>query len=216
MLLFSLSRVALAADDPNANALTTTIELAKAEPRARFEWRVQRPNRFQLGLSGQVGLAQGLYLNGWPVDAGRTFTGQLLGSFPLVHQQALRVDLQLESGPRFLWAAEPVENGQDGSLSLATGLRPLATLLLSNVWDLQLGWTARFDMQIRPNVSADAIGQLLLGGAVLHLSPNLDCSLRVETGGLYGYNGDGAKYLTRVGLGLRWFPGRNAQAFSNF
>ena len=128
----------------------------------------------------------------------------------------MQIDLQVDTGLRLLQTSEPVGDDLSRSLTLLNSLRPLATLTVHEAVDLQLGWTARFDLQRAPTPAADAFGQVLLAGAVVHLSPGLDLALRAETGGLYGYDGDGAKYLTRGGLGLRWFPGDDPRSFSNF
>lgn len=216
MLLLLFSPAALADRPPPDHALSAVAELAPAEPRARVEWRTQLPNNVQLGVSGQAGLAHGLYLDGWPVEGGRSFTALLSGSAPLVHEDRVQLDLQLETGPRLLLPSAPVGGGLDRSLALAIGLRPLATMAVNDALDVQLGWTARFDLQLDPAPVPDALGQLLLAGAVVHLGPHLDLALRAETGGLFGYGGDGAKYAARGGLGLRWFPGGADRRFSNF
>jgi hypothetical protein len=216
MLLILLHAAALAAGHPPDQALSATAELAPAEPRARLEWRAKLHNNVQLGISGQAGLGRGLYLDGWPVDGGRTLTAQLSASAPLVHQERVQIDLQLDTGPRFLRASEPVGEDLNSSVALAIGLRPLATIAVNDALDVQLGWTARFDLQLAPTPTPDALGQLLLAGAVLHLRPGLDLALRAETGGLYGYGGDGGKYVSRGGLALRWFPGGDDRSFSNF
>ena len=216
MLLILISAAALAAKGPPAQALSAIAELSPAEPRARVEWRAAWPNHVQLGVSAQAGLARGLYLDGWPVAGGHTGTALLSASAPVVHEDRVQIDLQVDTGPRALRPSEPVGDGLNDSLTLLNSLRPLATLSLTDALDLQLGWTARFDMQLSPTPAADAFGQILLAGAVVRLSPGLDLALRAETGGLYGYDGDGAKYLTRGGLGLRWFPGDDARPFSNF
>ena len=67
-----------------------------------------------------------------------------------------------------------------------------------------------YAQQRSPSVATETLGQLLLGGVTLAVTDDVQVHLRLETGGLYGFDGDGAKVLTRATVGVRLVPGQAA------
>ena len=205
MVLLGLTGGPVAHAAPD-QAVQVAGALSPAEARVRLGWRQRWASGLQAGAEVRLGSAQALYLDGWPVDGGTTLgaLGQL--SLPLAHSGPVALDLRIDGGPTLLAADEATPSGAR-SLGARLEVSPLATVALREGLAGQLGWTLVTGLQLQPGFAVDALGQVLVAGGVVALSDSLQLSVRGETGGLYGYNGDGGKYLVRGGVGLRWIPG---------
>jgi hypothetical protein len=190
--------------------------LSPAEPRLAAEARVRRPGGLQAGAELRVGQARAVYLDGWPVSAGTT-TSALLGvGLPLVDARRAHLDLRIDGGLRWLAADALPASAPVGPQQTAWALEasPLATLPVGDHHAVQIGWTAVFQQQLQPRVATDATGQLVRVGVAGALGDAVQWHARAEAGGLFGYDGDGAKALVRATAGLRFVPGHASDWFN--
>ncbi|MFT5583263.1 MAG: hypothetical protein ACI9VR_000841 [Cognaticolwellia sp.] len=79
---------------------------------------------------------------------------------------------------------------------------------------LRLGWSFKYAMELDPVVATEAQAFIIRGGASLTLSPTVQLAALVESGWGFGFDGDGAKYLNRGTLGVRWIPGSETSWFN--
>lgn len=190
--------------------------LSAAEPRLTAQGRWRAPSSAWLGAELRLGDARALYLDGWPVSEGRTLTALIGGSAPLVTQGGASIDLQVAGGLRTLSAEVPTPAEAAGTVipeqswGWVMEVSPIGTLPLGERGAAQLGWTVIFSQQRSPSVATEALGQVLVGGYTLAVTDDVQVHLRLETGGLYGFDGDGAKVLTRATAGVRLVPGQAA------
>ncbi len=196
--------LALNSADAAEQAVTLSGAWSGAEPRVELGTFRRLDSGVQLGAMVQVGQARGVYLDGWPVTGGRTRA--VLGSVtvPLI-QRGVQMDLRLDLGPQFLAATETT-----GPHSSAFGVRgvlsPMATVPLGERAALRLGWSFKYAMELDPVRDTEAQAFIIRGGVNLALSQSVQLAALVESGSVFGFDGDGAKYLNRGTLGVRWTP----------
>ncbi len=160
----------------------------------------------QLGMRVEGYRARGWYLDGWPVRDGRAYAGIVSGSIPLVQQDGVRIDLEIDAGLRQLDATDTDASTQQATVLIAD-VSPMVTLPLGDAFGLRLGFRRITHQQRSPSVVAEATGSLLRAG-VLWI-PNDDFQVGVEgiAGDAFGFNGDGGKAIAQVGGVVRWVPG---------
>jgi hypothetical protein len=190
--------------------------VSPAEPRIVAQARLRAPSSAWLGAEVRLGDARALYLDGWPVSEGRSLSGLVGGSAPLASSGGASIDLQVHGGLRALSAEVPSPEDAAGAVipgqswGWLVEVTPMGTLPLGARGAAQLGWTAIFSQQRSPSVATETLGQLLVGGVTLAVTDDVQVHLRLETGGLYGFDGDGGKVLTRATVGVRLVPGQAA------
>ncbi|MCK6522276.1 hypothetical protein L6R49_12640 [Myxococcota bacterium] len=190
--------------------------LSAAEPRLAAQARWRTPSSAWLGAELRLGDARALYLDGWPVSEGRTLTALIGGSAPLTSVGGASIDLQVAGGLRTLSAEVPTPDEAAGAVipeqswGWLVEVTPMATLPVGDRGAAQLGWTAIYAQQRSPRAATETLGQVLVGGYTLAVTDDVQVHLRMETGGLYGFDGDGAKVLARGTVGVRLVPGQAA------
>lgn len=210
-LLPLLSAPARAAD----TAVGLTGAWAGAAPSAALEARWRLPADWQVGAEARLAGARGTYLDGWPVTAGTTRALLVGASAPLARGPRARIDLRVDLGARQTTGAtvSPGPAGLDRQTAALAELSPVATVRVGEDLGAQLGWTAVFARQLQPAPATDLTGQLVRVGLAGALTPSWQWVLRAEAGGLFGYDGDGAKALLRGTAGLRFVPGHAGDWF---
>jgi len=168
--------------------------------------RVGWDSGMQLGLSGSSHLVRVAFIDGYEVSDGVAFTGATDLTLPLLRSGDLRLDVELESGVRWLVATE-TSAPTDRSLVVLADVAPMATVDLSEAIGLRVGWVLLHHLQVRPGFALDAQGSLLRFGLVTAPSPDLQVVLDGQAGGVFGFDGDGGKFLAQAAVGLRWVPG---------
>ncbi|MFT5681214.1 MAG: hypothetical protein ACI8RZ_002120, partial [Myxococcota bacterium] len=199
--LFSLMSVASATD----HAVSLSASHSAAESQAAASWELRTDSGIQIGLRGRAGQVHAVYLDGWPVSDGVALSGAGMLTLPLIHTDSVLLDLRTESGLRWLNATETTAPQSTNVVGLFQ-IGPVATMPVTDRFAAQLGWSALLNQQLSPTLTSDSIGQVLIGGGAIALTEDLQLSALAETGGLFGYDGDGAKYLLRGTVGIRWMP----------
>lgn len=176
---------------------------------------------YRLGLAGgvQLGLEvrhapsrQG-YIDGFAATGGSAQYGTLRALFPLAASGPLELGLGTSLGVRRL-AANASAGPERTSLAFTSEVGPIAHLQLSPALTLRAGWLQVTHLQTAPSTSLDAMGQVLVLGAMAPVTDSLQLYADLETGGLFGYDGDGGKYLTRGTVGARLMLGGAARRWN--
>lgn len=169
-------------------------------------YRLGLAGGWQLGLDAILSRKREAYISGRELDRGTALSGAALAMIPLVQRGPLSMHLRLGAGLRRLDGEGP-QAPRGTSLALTTELGPIANLAVTPGFTVRTGFVNVLNLQLDPATDVDALGQMLTFGVNKALGSSLQIHVDVETGGLFGYDGDGGKYLTRGTLGLRYVPG---------
>jgi hypothetical protein len=191
---------------PLRGAVIFTPSLSNTDTRAVLSARLGDPAGAQLGAEVRWAEVSTAWIDGWTVEAGTAASALARGAVPLARAERLRLDLRAQAGCRWLFARQTT-SPQDRSLALLTEIGPRATLRVSAPTAVWLGFENVLDFQLDPSFATDGLGQLMSAGLVVAPTPDLQLELLGEAGGLYGYDGDGAKFGARAGLSLKFVPG---------
>jgi len=162
-----------------------------------------RAGPVQLGVRGEMGVARRAYLAGYRVDDATLGRAELEARFDVGSVGPARFGLHLEVGARRLAGAVGNTAPHTASWAIEAALGLVATIPLRERGVFSAGVLAPFSLEVAPEVVNDAQGALLVFGGGVALHERLWLRATVETGGLYGADGDSAKYLFRGTLGLR-------------
>lgn len=203
---FLFSSMAQAAPSASVGAGLTA---SSAGPSASVAGRLGLDSGFQLGLLVQGQQVSTAFIDGWPVTDGTAVNAQIGATVPLVRAEPVRVDVEVVSGARSLWATE-TDAPDDRSLILIADVSPVATVALRDGLAARLGWVQLTHLQLQPGPGLDAQGSLVRGGLVIAPTDSLQLALDAQAGGVFGFDGDGGKFLAQAGAQLRWVPGAAA------
>jgi hypothetical protein len=190
---------------PLSGAIVATPSVSGADVRGSLAARLGSPSGSAFGAEVRWAEVSKAWIDGWPVKDGSAASALVHGAVPLVRAERFRLDLRGNVGARWLFARE-VEGPDDRSLAQLTEVGPRATLTVADGAAVWLGFDNIVDFQLDPSFATDGLGQLLNGGVVVAPTDDWQLALTGETGGIYGYDGDGGKYAARVGLSLRFAP----------
>ena len=188
-----------------ATALGVTAGLSSADQSLTASGRLRWESGLQLGLQAQMARISTGFVDGYEVQGAKLATTLGL-TVPLVRLETVQVDLEVELGMQGL-RPEAGSQTEDLGLALITDLAPMVTIPTGDRFALRLGWEHLLHSQISPSLALDAQGALIRAEGVLALNEDLQLSLGGSTGGVFGFGGDGGKYLIGAQVGLRWLPG---------
>jgi hypothetical protein len=195
--------VTLLAASPPQHALSVNGSLSGTDAHGALAYSLRTAAGWQLGAEVRLAAPRESFISGYPASGGVAPSGLLHGVAPLVDAGPLQLSLALQLGVRALFAADSV--GPDTrALVLLTRLGPIASVRVTDAFAVRAGWCSVVNLQLTPGADLEALGQVLMLGAVVHFTPSLAAYADFETGGLLGFGGDGGKYLVRGSLGLRW------------
>lgn len=169
-------------------------------------YRLGLAGGWQLGIETTLSRKREAYISGRQLDQGTAVYGTTLGMIPLVQRGPLSMHLRLGAGLRRLEGKGP-QAPRDTSLALTTELGPVANLTVTPGFTVRTGFLNVLNLQLDPTGDIDALGQVLFFGVNKALGTSMQIHADLETGGLFGYDGDGGKYLVRGLIGLRYVPG---------
>ena len=203
MLLFAMA----AAQAAPAGALGATLGASTTGQDAAATGRLRWESGWQLGLRAQAARITTGYVDGFPVTGARGAL-TLGATVPLVRLTSVQVDLEVDAGVQGLRpdAGSPIE---DTGIGLIADVSPMVTVPLGEPAALRIGWTNVFHQQLSPSSALDAQGALIRAEAVWATGPDLQVTLGGTTGGVFGFDGDGGKYVVGARAGLRWVPGQS-------
>jgi hypothetical protein len=197
--------VRIGAAAPVSGAILASPSVSGADVRGALAGRLGSPSGSAIGAEVRWAEVSKAWIDGWPVEDGSAASALAHGAVPLVRTERLRLDLRANVGARWLSARE-VQGPDDRSTALLTEVGPRATLTVAEGAAVWLGFDNVLDFQLDPSFAPDGLGQLLNAGLVFAPTDGLQFALHGETGGLYGYDGDGGKYATRAGVSVRFVP----------
>jgi hypothetical protein len=178
-------------------------------------YRLRLPSELQLGFVARASAVRKGFVDGFPARDGQMFSGLGLAIVPLARRGPLAMDLRGGLGLRasgFDTAGGP----ETSSRVMMTQLALIANVRATSFLTVRTGFVSVLDLALSPAGGIDALGQLLVLGAVVPVSDALQVYVDGETGGVFGYDGDGDKYVARAAIGLRWVSGREARAWTTF
>jgi hypothetical protein len=173
-------------------------------------YRLRLSGGLQLGAEVRYAPSRRSYIDGFATTGGAGRYGTLRALVPLASSGPLELGLGTTLGVRSL-AVDTTTGLDKSSLAFTSEIGPGAHLQLTRGLTLRAGWLQVTNLQTRPNTALDALGQVLLLGATAPVTDTVQLYADFETGGLFGYDGDGGKYLTRGIVGARWVLGGAAR-----
>ncbi|HEU4404358.1 MAG TPA: hypothetical protein VFS43_03615 [Polyangiaceae bacterium] len=175
---------------------------------AGLSYRVRLPGGTQFGLDARYASLREGYISGYAVESGAALAGSAVAMIPWARFGPVDLDVRLSAGARALDADE-TRSPDRSSTALTTDFGPVVNVHAAPWLTLRTGWLNVVNLQLAPATDLDALGQIVLAGVAVPVGDRLLAHADFETGGLFGYDGDGGKYLTRVSVGLRWVLGES-------
>ena len=182
---------------------------------ASLGYRTRFRGGAQLGIEARALAAREAYVDGFAATGGYSVAGLAIGMLPMVQAGPLDLHLRASVGGRSLKVDETT-GPRERSFTLVSEVGPVVNVRVSQDLTLRTGWLAITNFQLSPRFDSEALGQVLLAGAVMPLTPDLQLHADVETGGLFGFDGDGGKYVLRGSVGARWVLGGSARSWLSF
>ncbi|HEX8705187.1 MAG TPA: hypothetical protein VF815_40525 [Myxococcaceae bacterium] len=208
LLLCLTAAPALAQQSPptqepsSLHAFTLGGSYSNVDSAVTLGYWLRLPSGVQLGLDARYAPSRQAYIDGFLGTGGSARYGTLRALVPVASAGPLTVGFGANLGLRSL-AVKSSAGPDSSSLTFTSELGLLAYLPVSSRLTLRAGWHQVTSFQTRPGFDVDAMGQVLVLGATAPVSRGVQLFADLETGGLYGYDGDGGKYLTRGTLGVR-------------
>jgi hypothetical protein len=209
-LLLCGAAPALAEEPSTLHAFNLAGAYSNVDSAAILGYRLRLSNGLQLGAEVRYAPSRRSYIDGFATTGGAARYGTLRALVPLASSGPLELGLGTTLGVRAL-SVDTTPGPDRDSLALTSEIGPVAHLRLTRGLTLRAGWLQVTTLQTRPNTAVDALGQVLLLGATAPVTDTVQLYADFETGGLFGYDGDGGKYLTRGLIGARWVLGGAAR-----
>lgn len=174
----------------------------------------------QLALRAEGGRARDAYLGGYAIEdaslARVTFETRIAAG----SVGAARFGVHLSAGARFTQGGEGNVPGTTTSRALELELGLVATLPIRERGTLQAGLRVPFSLELvapgTDGVVNDVQGALLSLGGGVALGDRLWLHGRVDTGGIFGADGDAGKFLFRGTLAIRGLFGSTTRDWLAF
>ncbi|GAB4566288.1 MAG: hypothetical protein Tsb0020_17840 [Haliangiales bacterium] len=163
--------------------------------------------RVELGVDAEAGAQQKGFIAGYAVEDGLVTRGRLWSAMRIMSHGALAIDAHVAPGMRLLREAEGVdpERTDSTAVTLDTGLR--ADVRMHQRVRLQAGLDIPLSYEVTPEVVNDVNGVLFNVGLSVDVGARVQAFAGLETGGIFGADGDAGKYLTRGSAGVRMLLG---------
>ncbi|WP_309887711.1 hypothetical protein [Archangium sp.] len=212
----ALAQETASAQEPSAlHGFSMAGSYSNVDSAVTLGYRLRLPSGVQLGLEARHAPSREAYIDGFPGTGGSAQYGTLRALVPLASAGPLTIGFGANLGLRSLSVRSSL--GPDSSsLAVTSELGLLAHLPLSSLLTLRAGWLQVTSFQTKPGFAVDALGQVMVLGVTAPVTDSLQLFADLETGGLFGYDGDGGKYLTRGTLGARLVLGGAARRWTAF
>ena len=166
-----------------------------------LEGRLRLP-RAQLALRAEGGRARAAYVAGHATEDATLTRLTLETRIAAGSIGPARFGLHLSGGARFTTGGEG--NASDGNgRAIEIGLGFIATMPVGTRGAVRAGVLVPFSIEIAPEVVNDVQGALLTLGGGVALSDRLWLHGQIDTGGIFGADGDAGKFLFRGTLAIR-------------
>lgn len=212
LALAALGPAPALADDAVHHALELAGGVSNFEQHGRLRYRARLARGVQLGLSTRHGSVREHFVAGYAVDEGYLGEHRLELLVPVYDDGELWWGVELAPGVRHYLGPEDQRADLDRGVAVVFDAAVLANVRLDRTWTVQAGVRIPFSLEITPAVVNDVVGGLLVGGATVAVSDRFQLFGQLETGGLFGADGDGAKFLLRGTAGARVLFGAGAPA----
>ncbi len=194
-----------------ASALLRSLDAKDLGYGAQLEYRLRWPSEYQLGLAGAALALEADRIGGFAARHTQRFEVTALGVVPLGRTGPLGLDLRVALGYAELNSTQ-AQLTHDRGRRLGFELALIGNVLLAPRLSLRLGLSTPLAFEIVPTRELATQGALLLTGLGVALSDSLFLRADVESGGVFGFDGDGTKYETRASLAVRWVSGALARS----
>jgi len=186
-------------------------------------YRLLLSPKLQLGVELRGGLIDDTYVAGYAVDGGGYGEGRLAVQGTILREGPLWLDLRLATGARFQAGGEArPDNERDAETSLDAATAIIADAgIIANIeagpWvTARVGVSAPVIVQVDPVPGLETTGILTLFGLAVHVSERVSLTADGNIGGVFGWDGDGNKFLVGGQLGLRWLFAANTRDWRAF
>lgn len=179
-----------------------------------LEGRLRLP-RAQLSLRAEGGRARSAYVAGHATEDAAVSRVTLETRLAAGRIGSARFGLHLSAGGRFTRGGEgnaPEGNGR----ALELGLGLVATMPVGPRGAVRAGVLVPFSLEIAPEVVNDMQGALLTVGGGVALTDRLWLHGQIDTGGIFGADGDAGKFLFRGTLAIRGLFGSTTDQWLAF
>ena len=201
------------ADDP-AFALGAFATADNFAATGGIEGRIRLPHA-QLSLRAEGGRARDAFVAGYAVEDAALSRVTFETRLPAGTVGAARFGVHLSAGGRF--ARGGVGNAPEGpSRALELGLGLIATIPVRSRGAFRAGVLVPFSLEIAPEVVNDVQGALLTLGGAVALGDRLWLQGQIDTGGIFGADGDSGKFLFRGTLTIRGLFGSTTRDWLTF
>jgi len=211
----ALAQEPAAAQEPSSlHGFSMAGSYSNVDSALTLGYRLRLPSGVQLGLEARHAPSREAYIDGFLGTGGSAQHGTFRALVPLASAGPLTIGFGANLGLRSLSVRNSLPDSS--SLAVTSELGLLAYLPLSSRLTLRTGWLQVTSFQTKPGFAVDALGQVMVLGVTAPVTDSLQLFADLETGGLFGYDGDGGKYLTRGTLGARLVTGGAARRWTAF
>jgi len=181
---------------------------------ATLGYRLRLPSGVQLGVATRHAQVREAFIAGYAVDQGYLGELRLELVVPVYDDGRFWFGIALEPGAKVYLGGD--DRDQRADLDDGWGVifdsAVLANVRLTDRVTGKAGVKLPFSLEVAPEVMNDRIGTLLVLGGNVAVADRAQLFAELETGGIFGSDGDGAKYLIQGTVGARVFFGPGAPA----
>ncbi len=178
-------------------------------------YRVRLASGTQLGVDVQAAVGQEGRIGGFAAEDTTEFQALAVALWPLLQNGALDLGIRTAVGPRFVTADDDSLVDDSGTI-LYSEFGPIANVTVSDRWLVRSGFVVPVAFELSPTSELAETGALLLLGASAQVATATDVFADFSTGGLFGFGGDGTKFLARGVVGVRTRFGASSQQWRSF
>ncbi len=170
---------------------------------ATADYHLRHDSGWEFGLSAGTGWLRQGFIAGYAVEDGSLSQAELTVARSLYQRQGLRMMIHASPGARLVRGASGsmLAPSDSTAITLDTGL--IAHVNAASGVSMHAGILLPLSYEIAPEIINDVNGGLLTIGAAVALGDRVEGFAAVETGGIFGADGDAGKYLTRATAGVR-------------
>jgi len=172
-------------------------------------YRLHLESGTQYGLEFDVFSTREEIMGGVAIDDGTGGSITALSQFPMAAASRLRIDMRLSVLGRIV-ATDDAEAPGDQSTTLGFEIGPIANVLVSDRIALRTGFVAPQHIELTPDGGLARTGTLSVLGLAWRVTDTLGLYIDGRAGGLFGFGGDGLKFLASGTVGFRYTLGGRA------
>lgn len=168
---------------------------------ARIDYRVLLPRGTRWTVDIRGASVDRTYIDGFEARGGSSLRGFGAVEAPLLHEGPLTLGLRAGAGARVNRADRGPETE---SVAALAELGMIGRVRASSALELHAGVSSPLSVQLDPAVNNDITGALLVGGLEWRVTDRIALTADVESGGIFGSDGNAGKFLLRGFVGARF------------